>query len=163
MLLSYSRRGPTRRQFLTTSTLGSVGLVQLIASTSATAAGETEALNVKITTEFCKAWERNDPELLASYLADDCMLRMSERSAVISGRTAALERFKESSRIAAPPRWEINVVQTFAKGPIVVNERHDRGILQNKITDYVVAGLFVIKDGKIKEWTDFMLPGSAPF
>jgi limonene-1,2-epoxide hydrolase len=117
---------------------------------------------VRITTDFCKAWEQGDPQTLANFLAEDCLVRLSAATPVIVGRQAALDRFT-SALSTSTMRWEINVVETFAKGPIVVNERHDRGKSGAGVTLYLVAGLFVMKDAQIKEWTDFMLPGSAPF
>ncbi len=153
-----------RRSFLISGPLGALGALALTTRVDAAERTTEERLNVSVTTAFCKAWEKQDPNTLAGFLAPDCVLRLSERSPAIMGREAALARFSRAAGASADaPRWEINIIETFAKGPIVVNERHDRGITASKTTVYLVAGFFVVHDGKITEWTDFMLPGSAPF
>ena len=51
---------------------------------------------------------------------------------------------------------EFRVLETFASGPIVINHRIDRFDSPNPLT-WEGVGVFFIKDGKIKEWSDYTI------
>src|SRR5712692_9718184 len=84
---------PSRRAFLTTSALTALGTVGLSHWAEAATWTDVEQRNVRITTDFCKAWEQGDPQTLANFLAEDCLVRLSATTPVIVGRQAALDRF----------------------------------------------------------------------
>jgi limonene-1,2-epoxide hydrolase len=48
-------------------------------------------------------------------------------------------------------------VQSFARGPIVFNERFDRFTMPQRNVDWHGVGVFLMKDGKIAEWSDYRM------
>ena len=48
-------------------------------------------------------------------------------------------------------------LDTFAKGPLVVNHRIDRFISTTRPLTWEGVGVFFLKDGKIKEWFDYTI------
>jgi len=54
---------------------------------------------------------------------------------------------------------EFPVAETFAKGPIVMNERTDRFVRPDRTNTFHVVGVFFVRDGKIAEWTDYIIRG----
>jgi limonene-1,2-epoxide hydrolase len=52
---------------------------------------------------------------------------------------------------------EIEVVESFVIGPTVLNDRIDYITRGGMRTSVPVAGFFVVKNGKISEWTDYVL------
>jgi limonene-1,2-epoxide hydrolase len=48
-------------------------------------------------------------------------------------------------------------LETFARGPVVVNSRIDSTLKGTHATHPTsVVGVFVVKNGKIKEWSDYV-------
>jgi limonene-1,2-epoxide hydrolase len=73
----------------------------------------------------------------------------SSTGAPAIGRDAILARISRFlNRIVA-----FEVVQTFATGSIVLNERFDRFMPERTLH---LAGVFFVKEGKIVEWTDYL-------
>ena len=52
---------------------------------------------------------------------------------------------------------EFEVVETFARGSIVVHERWDRFTRPTRNSEWHVVGVFYMKDGLIAEWTDYIM------
>ena len=141
--------------------IGGLGLLALsTASGAASAASPAEKANVKLVTDFCKAFKAKDLDLdkvAATYLADDCTIRLVEGQPAAVGKAATIEVFK--SFMKNGERYDLKVVESFAKGPVVVNSRVDTTIAPGKAPDAApVAGVFIVKDGKIKEWSDYPVP-----
>ena len=52
---------------------------------------------------------------------------------------------------------EFEIVQTFARGPMVVNERFDRFTMPQRSMEWHGIGVFMLKGGKIAEWNDYTI------
>jgi limonene-1,2-epoxide hydrolase len=149
------RSGGHRRAFLRAAAAG-VGVGAVLRPTILDAADSTavERANVKTVNDMCAAWAAPlDFDKIGRFLADDCVFRASETSTPVKGREAIVESLKRM--LANAQRAEIQVVQSFAKGPIVFNERFDRFTLGERRIDWHGVGVFFVKDGKIAEWSDF--------
>ena len=87
---------------------------------------------------MCAAWNVPlDFALIGSFLADDCEFRASETSAPVKGRQAIVEALK---RLGAAQMAEFEIVQTFARGPMVVSKRFNRFTIgERKIIGMVSA------------------------
>jgi limonene-1,2-epoxide hydrolase len=48
-------------------------------------------------------------------------------------------------------------LKTYAAGPIVINHRIDHFTSKTKPLLFEGVGVFFVKDGKIKEWTDYTI------
>ena len=151
-------RHPTidRRQALTA--LGLSGAATLGITSTARAVTEltqTEAANIDLVNAMCATWVAPmNFSKLGELLSDDCIYRATETAPPVTGRDAIIERLQglgQSSFI------EFEVIETFARGSIVVNDRIDRFDLPNRKIEWHGVGVFYIKDGKIAEWSDFTI------
>jgi limonene-1,2-epoxide hydrolase len=145
-----------RRRFLTTAgagaalTLGVPGLARAAEWTDA------EKANAKVVTDMCAAWTAPlDFDKIGRFLAEDCSYRASETAAPVKGRQAIVETLKKM--LGSPSKAGFEVVQTFARGPMVVNERFDRFTLQARSVDWNGVGVFYLKNGLIQEWNDYTI------
>ena len=146
-----------RRAFLGAAAAG-LGVSAVLRPTILGAADSTAAenANVKTVNDMCAAWVAPlDFDRIGRFLADDCVFRASETSPPVKGREAIVESLKRM--LATAQRAEIQVVQSFAKGPIVFNERFDRFTMGERKIDWHGVGVFFLKVGKIAEWSDFAI------
>jgi limonene-1,2-epoxide hydrolase len=146
------RDGLNRRGFLAAAggLTGALGL-----GATAEAAGEmspAERANVQVVNDFCAAWPSHDLEKVMAFFAVSAAYRMSETMEPAKGRDAVRARVK--SVIDRVERFD--VLDTFARGPMVVNERIDR-FSGFALKSWRGVGVFFIKDGKIVEWYDYTI------
>ncbi len=142
-----------RREFLTGA---GIGAIALIGSAKVQAAGWTdvEGANVKTVTDFCGAWATRDLARVLPFLAADCVYRMTETTAPANGHDGVSARLK--AYVEGSTEVEFRVIDTFATGPIVINHRIDRFVSSPPLT-WEGVGVFFVKDGKIKEWSDYTI------
>jgi limonene-1,2-epoxide hydrolase len=143
-----------RRRFLAT---GALGACAALASTRAGAAEPTaaEKANIKTVTDFCAAWLTHDSDKVNAFLADNVAMRWSEKAPWTNGRDAAAQKIK--ALIDGAERVELQLLDTHARGPLVLNERMDKTTKQGKTNSFHLVGIFVVKDGKIAEWSDYAI------
>ena len=155
-----TRSRVTRRSFLAAGSIGAVASVALPGQVGATQLSPEEQANTTAVNDFCAAftvpldWAR-----IASFLSDDCKYRASQNIQMVEGPDAIvgfLERFAGNATLV-----EFEMLDTWARGPVVVNDRVDRFVLPNNTLEIPVVGVFYLVDGKIAEWTDFVF-GAAP-
>lgn len=118
-------------------------------------AGAGESANLDIVKRFCAAWGTRDLQLITSYLADDSVYRMTETTPPILGHepfVAQLQPWMVSS-----DSIEFKILETFARGPIVVTHRIDRFASKTRPLTWEGVGVFFVQNGKIKEWSDFTI------
>jgi len=140
---------PTRRNALTTASLGIAAF-----ATRAQAAEWTpaEKANVDAVNAFCAAWPSHDVAKIMSFFADPCAYRVTETQEPAKGReavTAKIASFVDRVQ-------EFKVLDTFAKGPMVFNERID-SFASGALRSWHGVGVFFLKDGKIVEWYDYTI------
>jgi limonene-1,2-epoxide hydrolase len=155
---------PTSIERRTVFLSGAAGMLALAAATfpsgraSAMESSAVEKANTDVVRDFCKAWGDDPPDLdkLASdFLSEDCTIRFGETIAPVTGQAAAAELFK--SFFTNGERYDLKIVDTFARGPIVMNARVDSTIKGKRVTNPTqVVGVFLVRDGKIKEWSDYV-------
>ena len=141
----------SRRNALTAA---GAGLASLVSPRDAHAADWTSAerANVQVVNDFCAAWPSHDLKKVTSFFADDGAYRMSERQEPSKGSQAVAEKI--NSFIGNVVKFE--VLETFARGPMVFNERIDH--FQNlNIKSWHGVGVFFLRDGKIVEWYDYTI------
>ena len=100
-----------------------------------------------------------DWDKMASFLRDDCKYRASQTVRMVEGPDAIVGLLKSFAGNATSAGVEI--VDTWARGPVVVNDRVDRFALPANNLDIPVVGVFYMVDGKIAEWTDFVFDVGA--
>jgi limonene-1,2-epoxide hydrolase len=142
----------SRRRLLT---LGGMSTMIAAAAPLAAAATPGEQANAKLVTDFCAAWVARDIDRLMPFLADNISYRITETTAPIVGRTAFHDRIK--AILDRMTSIEFQVVDTLAKGPVVLNERHDTLVTAQRTQLFHAVGMFFLTDGKIVEWTDYVI------
>ena len=161
--MTRSTRHVSRRIFAAggLSALATFGLSRLSSGQTAPNAGKTvppevEQANIAVVNDFCAAFDRRDLNKALSLLADNCIYRASQARPPLAGKEKVAERIKEFiDRVVA-----FKVLRTVALGPIVLNERDDvfgPTATQAGRTYRVAAGVFFVENGKIVEWTDYVL------
>ena len=149
----------TRRNLLIAGGAGLVAAGALPRPAQAHAMTDSEKANVKFVTDFVKGWEAKkydaDKEY-AFYLAPEASVRMEEDKPPLIGPAAVAAESKKF--MAGGARIEVKIHDTFARGPVVVNARTDIIKAPGKPDqEFKVAGVFVVKKGKIAEWTDYLV------
>jgi len=140
-----------RRKFLTAGA-GAIALAGMAGSASAAELTVAEQENVQLVNEFCEAWPSHDLSRIMAFFSEDSAYRMTETTELADGRDAVSARIE--TIINSVDRFE--VLDTFARGPMVINERIDY------FSDFAIktwrgVGVFFIRDGKIVDWYDYTI------
>jgi limonene-1,2-epoxide hydrolase len=143
-----------RRSFLSTSAFGAASLLLTTSRADAAQRSDTEQADLKVVNEFCAAVSTRDLSRVQPFFAADVVYRMTETAPLITGHEALAASFKKYVENA--DRVEFRVLETFAVGPIVLNHRVDTFAFKQTVTVEVV-GVFFVTDGKIKEWSDYII------
>lgn len=145
-------RTPSRRQILAAG----LGVAAFAAAAASDAADLTPAedANVALVKEFCAVWSTRDVTRALPFLADDCVYRMTERTPPVSGHDGVAARLKPALDDAS--LVEFRILDVKASGPIVITHRIDRFMTSRPFT-WEGVGVFFLKDGRIKEWTDYTI------
>lgn len=144
--------GFTRGRFL----LGGLTAGLLGFSGSAQAAGMTDSdkANLALVTAYCESFTSRDMTKISSFMAPNCVYRITETSPPLTG-PAALERIR--NYVEPATSIEFKIFESWARGPVVVNERIDTFVTPQRTNAYHLTGFFYVKDGKIAEWTDYII------
>ena len=141
-----------RRGFVATAL--AAGLTPLAAAQTGPPAAE-ESRNLRLVADFCAAWATRDFQRILPYLADDSVYRMSEEMPPVVGHAGVRERL--GSWLETSQQIEFRIVDAYAKGPLVINHRVDRFISTTRPLTWEGVGVFFLKNGKIKEWSDYTI------
>ena len=163
-----SKASVTRRAFFAASGLGAIAALHTRALSAqaqrllgVSVSPEVERANVRVVDEFCAAFASRDISKATSLLADNCAYRVTQARPPITGREAVAAQVKNYIDRGA----DFKVLKTVALGPLVLNERDDifpKGLgdgaaNSGPTTIRVAAGLFFVENGKIVEWTDYVI------
>ena len=126
--------------------MGSIGGLKAAAWTA------EEKVNVQTVTDFCADWPGHDINRIMSFFTENAYTGCRRDRNRRRGREAVTDKI--NSFLAQVVRFE--VIETFAKGPMVFNEKVDHF---NERTAAVMArvGAFFLRDGKIVEWYDYSI------
>lgn len=143
----------TRRTLFVAGALGAVAVANLGGTAQAAETSASAKTNIKIVEDFIKSW--NEADKSVTYLADDASVRMVEDQPPAIGPAAVSAVFK--SFMGHGETIDVKILKTFAEGPVVTNIREDTLKTPGKPDQkFKVVGVFVVKKGKIKEWTDYL-------
>ena len=146
----------TRGRFLKLASVGPPWAAALGLSRRADASERTAAenVNLRLVTEFCDSFAGRDMAKIAAFLADDCAYRIMETAPPARGKDA-IERIR--SYVERSTKIELKILESWVKGPVVVNERIDSFEPQLPNSPYHLTGVFFVRGGKIAEWTDYLI------
>ena len=114
-----------------------------------------EKANVTVVGDFLASIKPKDMTQLNKYLSPACVYRMTETSPPDKGYDAIAQRLRPF--VDSADRIEINILTTYAAGPIVINHRVDKFTSSVHPLLFEGVGVFFLADGKIKEWTDYTI------
>lgn len=126
-----------------------------VAAFAAAEPTDAERANMTVVAAFCAAWATRDLQKILPFLADDCVYRMTETTPPASGHAGVTERL--GSWVKSSETIEFKILDTFAKGPMVVNHRVDRFADPARPLTWEGVGVFFVVNGKIKEWFDYTI------
>jgi limonene-1,2-epoxide hydrolase len=142
-----------RRTFLTASLAGAAA-IGIPGTASAAELTDGEKANVKVVNDMCAAWTAPvDFDRIGRFLAEDCVFRASETATPVKGRQAIVDALRKM--LGSPEQAKFDIVQTFARGPMVINERFDRFTMPARKVNWNGVGVFYLKNGLIAEWLDY--------
>jgi limonene-1,2-epoxide hydrolase len=146
------RTGFTRRSTFTSAGFGLAAMAGIRGQAGAAEQTPGEKANVQTVNNFCAAWPSHNLDRIMSFFAEDCAYRMTENQPPNQGRQAVEDRIK--TYLDNVQSFE--VIETFAKGPMVFNERHDR-FTAGPLKMWHGVGVFFLRNGKIVEWYDYTI------
>jgi limonene-1,2-epoxide hydrolase len=140
-----------RRGFLVAGA-GLAGVAAFVRQAEAAEMTADERANVKVVNDFCAAWPSHDVSKIMAFFADNGAYRMTETMEPAKGRDAVTARVKSIiDRVV-----KFDVLDTWARGPMVINERID-SFSGGPLKAWHGVGVFFVKDGKIVEWYDYTI------
>jgi limonene-1,2-epoxide hydrolase len=117
---------------------------------------KTEHANAKVVNDFIAAWD--DPDKAVTFLAPEASVRMVEDQPAIVGPKAVGDAFK--GFMTPGVKLHVKTLRTTVHGPVVMNKRVDTLKTKGKPDQvFPVVGVFIVKNGKITEWTDYLDKG----
>ena len=140
-----------RRGFLAAGT-GAMALASISHQVSAAEPTTGEQTNIQLVNEFCAAWSSDNLDNIMAFFAEDGAYRMTETMPLADGKDAVSASIQ--TIINNVDRFE--VLETFARGPMVINERVDY-FSNFSIKTWHGVGIFFIRDGKIVDWYDYTI------
>ena len=140
-----------RRMFLA-SGLGVAAATGLARNADAAEPSAMEKANIQIVKDFCAAWPSHDLDKILAFFPDNGAYRMTETMEPAKGREALTARIKTIINNVS----QFEILDTWARGPMVVNERIDR-FSNFQLKSWHGVGVFLVKDGKIAEWYDYTI------
>jgi limonene-1,2-epoxide hydrolase len=144
-----------RRLFLAGSGLAVFTGLGLPRDAAAAEWSDAEKRNVELVKKFCATWSTRDLTRVTALMADDSVYRMSETAPPLTGHAALigqLQPWMESSSSI-----EFRILETFAKGPIVMTHRIDHFASETRPLTWEGVGVFWVRDDKIQEWSDYTM------
>jgi limonene-1,2-epoxide hydrolase len=118
-----------------------------------------ELKNIALVRALCDVWAAPDymAEAMIPFFAEDCAVRLMHTLPFAHGAAAVVEQARALMPLGTE-RMKVRHLSTHFAGPMVVAHRIDTLVIPGKPdSDWEMLGVFLIEDGKVKEWTDYML------
>jgi limonene-1,2-epoxide hydrolase len=144
-----------RRSLLAGSGVAALGALLTSREAHAAELSPQEAANLKVVTAFCAAWSTRDLRQVTALMTADSVYRMTETTPPITGAAALIAQMQPWMETSSA--IEFRVLETFVRGPMVVNHRIDHFSSTTRPLTWEGVGVFFLQDGKIKEWSDYSI------
>jgi limonene-1,2-epoxide hydrolase len=144
-----------RRNLLVSSGVAALGAFLTSREARAAELSPQEAANLKTVNAFFAAWSTRDLRQVTSHMTPDAVYRMTETTPPITGAAALIAQMQPW--VETSSAIEFRVLETFVKGPMVVNHRIDHFSSTTRPLTWEGVGVFFLQDGKIKEWSDYSI------
>jgi len=116
---------------------------------------DEEKANIRLVDKFCAAWEAMDLQQVTATMNEQCIYRQSQDTPPVTGHQAVIDLMQPWIESSHAITYE--VLETFARGPVVINRRIDIYHSETNNLEWEGVGLFLIEDGLIREWQDFTM------
>ena len=151
-----------RRAFLPAAFFGAMGMAAAPKALLASETTDDEKANLKLVRDMVATWDivaASDPQdiaRLSPFFADDCAFRLRPTDlSATRGRSNVEAAIKRGTANGQKIHHEL--LDSFAKGPVVVMEKLNQFITPEKMRTSHVVAVLLIKDGKIAEWTEYFI------
>ncbi|MBI4518541.1 MAG: nuclear transport factor 2 family protein [Deltaproteobacteria bacterium] len=106
----------------------------------------------EVVRSFCAAFARRDIDELLGFFTPDAVYHNVPLQPVrgLEGIRSTFEMF-----VAPAERAEFEILHMASVDDVVLNERIDRFVVGGRQVSLPVAGVFVVRDGKIAAWRDY--------
>ena len=121
-------------------------------NTSLNNAPDLAEANKQVVVDFINAWVRLDAKELADYFCEDGVY-FNIPSKPVQGKQNIEKFIADFSADWQETQWDI--LSIVAEGDTVIVERNDNTKTRNNSFTLPCNGVFIIQDGKIKEWRDY--------
>jgi limonene-1,2-epoxide hydrolase len=143
-----------RRQILTGAGIAA-GAMFWMQAAAAQERSANESANVEVVNAFCAAWSSLDLSQVTALMSDDAVYRMTETTPPITGHQALIDQMQPW--IETSDAITFRILETFARGPLVVNHRIDTFSSTTRPLTWEGVGVFLVQDGRIQEWFDYTI------
>ena len=116
---------------------------------------EEEKANIRLVDKFCSAWEAMDLQQVTATMTEQCIYRQSQDTPPVTGHQGVIDLMQPWIESSHAITYE--VLETFSRGPVVINRRIDIYHSETNNLEWEGVGLFLIEDGLIREWQDFTM------
>lgn len=116
---------------------------------------DQERANIRLINRFNEAWEAMDLEAVVATMTEDCVYRQTQDTPPVTGHQAIIDKMQPL--VDSSYAITYDSLETFARGPVVVNRRIDIYHSDTRPLEWEGIGLFLIEDGLIREWQDFTM------
>ena len=154
--------GMDRRTFLPTAVLGALASAGLPKALPAAEMSDAENANVKVVSDMVATWDiaaASDPPDIAklrTYFAEDCAFRLRPTDQTATRGLSVIE--ETMKRVTANgQKVQHELLDRFARGPVVAVEKLNHFVTPEKTRTSHVVAVFILKDGKIAEWTEYFM------
>lgn len=151
-----------RREFMPVSLFGALAMAGLPKIANSAEMTEAERANMKTISDMVATWDivaaANPPEVdkLKLFFAEDCAFRLRPTdTAPVRGFDVVQAAIQRGTANGQKIHHEL--LDRFAKGPVVVMEKLNQFITPEKTRTSHVVAIFLMKDGKIAEWTEYFI------
>ena len=143
-----------RRQILAGTGVAAGAMIWMQAARSQRPSAN-ESANVEVVNAFCAAWSSLDLSQVTALMSEDAVYRMTETTPPITGHQALIDQMQPW--VDTSDAITFRILETFAKGPLVVNHRVDTFSSTTRPLTWEGVGVFLVQDGRIKEWFDYTI------
>jgi len=151
-----------RRTFLPASLAGALAAAAVPRKLFAAEMSDEEKANVKLITDMVEAFDSAaalvppSANALRTFFTDDCAFRFRPTDLIATRSFGAVE--ETMKRVTANgEKVHQQLLERFAKGPVVVIEKLNHFVTPEKTRTSHVIAVFLMKDGKIVEWTEYFI------
>jgi limonene-1,2-epoxide hydrolase len=113
-----------------------------------------EKANLDVVTRFCESFATRDMAKITSFLSPDVVYRLTDSVPAVKGE-AAIARIR--AYVDRSTSIEFKILDSWVRGSVVVNERVDSFTRADGNVAYHLTGVFLVKDGKVIEWSDYSI------